>query len=86
MDDCVSCHSDNPGEDIPQISVKDYESSIHGSIMECSECHSYIEEGHEGGDVAGKVICSDCHDQENLHGAASGKEIFLTVYKSFSDL
>jgi len=74
MDECISCHSDNPGEDIPQMSAMDYQSSIHGSMMECSECHSYIEEGHEAGDISETVNCSDCHDQENMHGASSGKE------------
>jgi len=73
MDECITCHSDNPGSDAPQISIKDYQSSIHGSMMECEECHSHIEEGHEDGEMKGKVDCSNCHSQENLHGAAGNK-------------
>ena len=80
MDDCISCHSDNPDHGTPQISAKDYESSIHGSMMECSDCHSYIEEGHEAGDVTGKVDCGNCHAQENLHGTASEKENQLECF------
>ena len=74
MDDCISCHSDNPGTGIPQISIKDYLSSVHGSMMECSDCHIYIEEGHEAGDITGMVDCSNCHPQKNLHGASSDKD------------
>ena len=73
MEDCISCHSDNPGEGIPQVSARDYLSSIHGSMMPCTECHSYIEEGHEDGGVTEKVNCNNCHFQENLHGASSGR-------------
>lgn len=74
MDDCISCHSDNPGKGIPQISVKDYKSSIHGMMMECGECHSDMDEEHENGKVEGKVDCNNCHPQKNLHGASYGKE------------
>ena len=49
-------------------------SSIHGSMMQCAECHSYIEEGHEYGEVTEKVNCNNCHSQENLHGSSSGRE------------
>ncbi|MFC1839456.1 hypothetical protein ACFL1N_07745 [Thermodesulfobacteriota bacterium] len=73
MEDCVVCHSDNPGEEIPQISVVDYEASIHG-ILTCENCHSYIDEAHEGGEVAGKVDCNKCHKQENLHGISAGRD------------
>ena len=72
MDDCISCHCDNPGKGIPQISIKDYRSSIHGTMMACEECHTDIEEGHEKGGVKEKVNCNNCHTQKNLHGAASG--------------
>ena len=74
MDDCISCHSGNPGEDMPQISVEDYHSSVHGSMMECSSCHTYIEEGHEAGDITETVDCGSCHLLKNLHGASSGKD------------
>ena len=74
MDDCISCHGNNTDAGVPQISVEDYLSSIHGIMMQCTGCHSYIEEGHEAGDVAGKVNCGNCHSQKNLHGASSGKD------------
>ena len=74
MDDCISCHLDNPGEDIPQISVEDYQSSVHGNIMECSNCHTHIEDGHEAGGITETVDCRTCHSQKNLHGASSGKD------------
>lgn len=71
MEDCVSCHSDNPGNEIPQVSVTDYGASVHGSLLTCQNCHSYIDEEHEGGEVAGRVDCNKCHEQENLHGFSS---------------
>ena len=75
MDDCISCHCDNPGKGIPQISIKDYRSSIHGTMMACEECHTDMGEGHEKGKIEGKVNCSNCHAQKNLHGAEAGKKI-----------
>ncbi len=74
MDECILCHTDNSGEGIPQMSLDDYRSSVHGGMMECTVCHSYIEEGHEGGDVTGRVNCGNCHSHENLHGLSSGKD------------
>jgi hypothetical protein len=74
MDNCISCHGDTRNKDIPQISVTDYQSSIHGATMSCLECHSYIEEGHEGGGVTEKVNCNNCHQQENLHGVSSAAQ------------
>ncbi len=73
-EDCLVCHSDNPGEGIPQIPFSDFSKSIHGSIMTCSGCHSYIDEDHEYGETAGRVDCAECHMQKNLHGVSSEKE------------
>lgn len=70
MEDCVVCHSGNPEEGIPQISVVDYDASIHGSLMTCIGCHSYIDEDHEDGKATETVNCGQCHDQANLHGAS----------------
>lgn len=74
MSDCISCHSDNPESGIPQISIAEFKASIHGSMMTCAECHPYIEEGHEAGDVDEKVNCNMCHQQENMHGASADAE------------
>ncbi|MBN1905359.1 MAG: hypothetical protein JW927_09700 [Deltaproteobacteria bacterium] len=71
MSDCISCHSENPESGIPQILIAEFKASIHGSMMTCAECHSYIEEGHEAGDVDEKVNCNMCHQQANLHGATA---------------
>ncbi len=71
MESCISCHGDNRNKDVPQISVAEYQSSVHGASMSCLECHVYIEEGHEGGGVKEKVNCNNCHSQENLHGESS---------------
>jgi hypothetical protein len=71
MSDCISCHGDNHNKDIPQIPVTDFKSSIHGATMTCAECHSYIEEGHEAGNVTEKVNCNNCHQQANRHGASA---------------
>jgi hypothetical protein len=75
MDDCIACHCDNPGKGIPQISIKEYRSSIHGTMMACEECHTDIEEGHEKGGIKEKVNCNNCHTQKNLHGAAAGNRL-----------
>ncbi len=74
MSDCISCHGDSRNKDIPQVSVTEYSSSIHGATMMCAECHPYIEEGHEAGDVDEKVNCNMCHQQANLHGASADAE------------
>jgi hypothetical protein len=74
MENCISCHGDSRNKDIPQISVAEYRSSIHGATMSCFECHSYIEEGHEAGGVKEKVNCNNCHQQENMHGASANAE------------
>jgi hypothetical protein len=74
MEDCVACHSENPDEEIPQISFNDYEVSIHGNLMTCIGCHAYIDEDHEGGEATEKVDCGQCHDQENLHGSSLKSE------------
>lgn len=80
MDECISCHSNNPGQGIPQIPAEDYKSSVHGRMMLCTDCHFYIDEEHEGGDVTGTVNCGNCHAQKNLHGALSEKENQLKCY------
>lgn len=74
MEDCVACHSDNLEGGIPQISIAAYEISIHGGLMTCIGCHSYIDEGHEQGEGTGGVDCGQCHDQENLHGGSSASK------------
>ncbi len=80
MSGCISCHGDNRNKDIPQISVAEYQSSIHGATMSCLECHTYIEEGHEAGGVTEKVNCNNCHSQENLHGVSSVAQNKLECY------
>ena len=79
-DDCISCHSDNPGKGIPQISIENYRSSVHGTIMGCEGCHSYIEEGHVDGEVSDRVDCNNCHSEKSLHGASSKNENKLECY------
>lgn len=74
MSDCISCHGDSRNKDIPQISVTEYSSSIHGATMTCAECHPYIEEGHEACGVKEKVNCNMCHQQETMHGASATSE------------
>lgn len=74
MNDCISCHGNSRNKDIPQISVTEYSSSIHGATMACTECHPYIQEGHEAGGVKEKVNCNMCHQQANLHGASATVE------------
>ena len=74
-DDCAGCHSGNPGQGIPQISIAEYEMSVHAGLMNCTDCHSHIDAGHEDCETPGNVDCGQCHDQKNLHGASSkGKD------------
>ncbi len=74
MDNCISCHGDSRNKDIPQISIAEFNASIHGAMITCAECHPYIEEGHEAGNVIEKVNCNNCHQQANLHGASSAAQ------------
>jgi len=71
MEDCINCHSDNPGEGIPQISISVYSTSVHGNLMSCKKCHSYLDEEHEDGEIKGRVDCDRCHKEKNFHGALS---------------
>lgn len=72
-EDCISCHSGSEGG-TPRISGSEYESSVHGSMMTCTDCHSYIEEGHEDGSGKGSADCSQCHDVINYHGEPSERD------------
>jgi hypothetical protein len=71
MSNCISCHGDSRNKDVPQVSIAEFNASIHGAKISCLDCHPYIEAGHEAGNVTEKVNCNMCHQQENRHGPSA---------------
>jgi hypothetical protein len=72
IQECMKCHRERSKRSIPSISLEDYQSSVHGKILECTDCHTQIEmemHGSVKGDAT--VNCGECHGQENMHGLQS---------------
>ena len=71
-EDCIECHRLNSKESVLQISVEEFQSSIHSSEITCEDCHTKIkDEAHEEVKGSGAVDCNECHEQENRHGLES---------------
>jgi len=73
-DECIECHRSGSGESELQISLKEYEASIHGQEATCVECHTGVkDEDHQTG--AGPVSCDKCHEEQvNRHGGSMKTE------------
>ena len=68
--ECISCHKTGSAESKLQISIDEYNASIHGEEeTTCQDCHSLVEDDkHQTTPGAGAVDCGSCHEQENRHG------------------
>jgi hypothetical protein len=69
-EDCIDCHKQGSKKSSLQISVEDYQNSVHGrASMSCSDCHVEVKDDthiKQKGPVP--VFCGECHDEENRHG------------------
>lgn len=69
--DCINCHKIGSAESKLQISIDEFNASIHGEEEEttCRDCHTLVEDDkHQTTPGTGAVDCSRCHEQENRHG------------------
>ena len=70
--DCVQCHRQGGEGSARQISIGEFQDSVHGTITTCQDCHTGIQdETHAMVKGSGKVDCSGCHVQKNHHGVSS---------------
>jgi len=74
-EDCIECHRTGNKEGGINISIDEFNASIHGEEEEetsCQDCHTLVEdEDHQTTPGSGAVDCSGCHEQENRHGKGS---------------
>jgi len=72
MADCINCHGQKSGKSVLKIDVEGFESSIHGSELQCVDCHQNItSDEHIQQAGAGAVDCIQCHEKMNRHGGAA---------------
>lgn len=68
-EDCIECHRTGSEESGLHISLDEFNASIHAEEAGCQDCHTLVEnEDHETTPGSGAADCSNCHEQENLHG------------------
>ena len=75
-EDCIECHQTGSEESELQMSVEEYEASVHGEEeITCLDCHTeVVDDEHQGTEGSGAVDCSECHEQENQHGENGAEE------------
>lgn len=70
--DCIDCHKIGSSESALQISIVEFNASIHGEEAACRDCHTSVEnQDHVTAPGSRGVECSSCHEQENRHGWGS---------------
>lgn len=73
--DCIQCHGPTGDDTTPSIDIQAYEASVHAEQAGCMDCHTQVvDETHTEVNGAGAVDCSNCHDQDNHHGAQGQSE------------
>jgi hypothetical protein len=71
-DDCIECHRTGSEEGGINISIDDFNASVHAEEASCQDCHTLVEdESHQTAPGSGAVDCSGCHEHENRHGKGS---------------
>lgn len=74
-EDCIECHQAGSEESELQISIEEYNASVHGEEHTCLDCHTdVIDDDHQSTEGSGAVDCSECHEQENQHGMNGSDE------------
>ncbi len=68
-DDCIRCHNTGSSDSTLNISVEQYLTSVHAGEIGCVDCHKGVtDQRHIRIPGTGTVDCSECHEQETLHG------------------
>lgn len=81
-EDCIRCHEEGSTGSVLRISVKEFESSVHGRDMTCEDCHAGVEDGgHETTKGSGAVNCGQCHEQKNRHGLQSKTGMYPGIHR-----
>jgi hypothetical protein len=71
-EDCIECHREGSKEGGINISIDEFNASVHAEEVGCQDCHTMVEdEAHQTTPGSGAVDCSGCHEQENRHGRES---------------
>ena len=75
-EDCIECHRTDSEESELQMSVEEYDASVHAEAeLTCLDCHTEVrDDEHQSTEGSGAVDCSECHEQENLHGLDGADE------------
>lgn len=74
-EECIACHRTGSEESERQISISEYERSVHGQEITCLDCHTdVVDDNHQTVEGSGMVDCSACHDQKNQHGSKGPEE------------
>lgn len=72
--ECIDCH-DKSSDSRLKIDTMAYQESVHASIFDCIDCHQDVKSNDHISKVgSGRVICSDCHEEQNFHGINSEKQ------------
>ena len=71
-EDCIECHRTGSEKGGINISIDEFNASVHAEEAGCQDCHTLVEdETHQTTPGSGAVDCSGCHEQENRHGKGS---------------
>lgn len=62
-------------ESTRHVSIKEFEASIHGREITCTDCHVGVKDkDHSSIKGSGAVDCAQCHEEENRHGLGAKSE------------
>lgn len=74
-EDCIACHRTGSQESERQISIVEYETSVHGQEITCLDCHTdIVDDDHQTTEGSAMVDCSACHEQEDRHGSEGSEK------------
>ncbi len=75
QEECIKCHKEESKDSVLHISIKEFESSVHGQSVTCIDCHKGIKDkSHQIKKGSDAVNCNQCHSQENKHGINGNAE------------
>jgi hypothetical protein len=76
-EECVACHATGTGESQKKLDLTAFKSSVHPrNNLGCQDCHTRVlDKTHETEQGQDPVDCSQCHEQENLHGGGSQQDL-----------
>ena len=76
VEECVECHKLGSDKSKLHMPFEEFKGSVHyREDLTCMDCHMDVtDENHETKKGSGAVDCSECHDEENLHGQEAAME------------